>query len=79
MQNLLTHPTYDPNEFLDAMKARLDMSTDKQLANFLGICRVNFSHIRHKRRPISSAVLVVLHEATGLPVRELRALMGVQA
>lgn len=79
MQKLLDHPTYDPAAFFDAMKQRFGMEKDIQLANFIGLNRVNLSKMRNKLQPISSRVLVRLSEDTGLPVRELRALMGVQA
>lgn len=67
---------YDPNRMLDAVMDLLKVRTDAALSRMLDVSPPIISKIRHGRLAVGAAILVRLHEETGLPVRELRDLMG---
>lgn len=68
--------TYNPNRLLDFMMENLKCKNDAALSRALDVAPPVISKIRHQRLPISAALLIKLHELTGLPVRELREIMG---
>lgn len=67
---------YDPARLLDEVAVRLMLKNDASLARMLEIQAPMLSKIRHRRLPVGSALLIRFHEVTGLPIAELRALMG---
>lgn len=67
---------YDPNGLIDEMIVRANVSNDAALARTLGVPREVISKIRHKRIPVGAAMLIVMHEISGLSFADLRALMG---
>lgn len=67
---------YDPNAMLDTILAKLQLRNDAALSRLLEIQAPVISKIRHHRMPVSGALLVRIHEATGLSVRTLQDLMG---
>lgn len=67
---------YDPNAMLDTILAKLHLRNDAALSRLLEIQAPVISKIRHHRMPVSGALLVRIHEATGLSVRTLQDLMG---
>lgn len=73
---LLKNPGYDPNRLLDAVIERLDLKNDAALCKVLDATAPTISNIRHRRTPVGAALLVRMHEATNMSVRELRQLMG---
>ena len=78
MQSTLpSFPTsYDPSHLLDALIAKLALKNDAALARVLEIAPPMISKIRHRRLPVSAALLIRMHEVTNLPISELRSLMG---
>jgi len=74
---LLKNPYYDPNKLLDEVMKRIGARSDAHLARMTKIAAPVISHVRHKRLVIGDSILLKLHDATGLPARELRALMGI--
>lgn len=68
--------TYDPNRLLDALIERLQLKNDAALCRALDIAPPVISKIRHRRLPVGAALLIRMHEVTGLSIRELRNLMG---
>ena len=71
------HPvTYNPDNLIDALIERLELKNDAALARLLEIAPPILSKIRHRRLPVGAALLIRMHEVSGLPVRELRNLMG---
>lgn len=67
---------YSPARLLDWTKIRLGLRTDLELAMRLGVHKVAISQIRSRTIPLGAALLLSIHEESGLPTRELRKLMG---
>lgn len=67
---------YNPNNLLDALMIKLDTKNDAALARLLEVAPPVLSKIRHRRIPVAASLLIRMHEVTGLPIRELRNLMG---
>jgi hypothetical protein len=67
---------YNPNALLDALLEKLGCKNDAALARALEVAPPQISKIRHKRLAVGATLLVAAHELTGMPIRELRALMG---
>lgn len=74
--DLMKNPTYDPDRLLDAMLAALKLKNDAALSRQLGIMPPVISKIRHRRTPVSASLLILLHEHSEMPIRELKSLMG---
>ena len=71
-----TPNTYNPDNLLDALIEKLGLKNDAALARVLEVAPPLLSKIRHRRLPIGAALLIRMHEVSGLPVRDLRNLMG---
>lgn len=67
---------YDPARFLDALALHTGVSGDAGLAKALQISKHLLAWIRQRRYPVSATLLLQIHDATGLSVRELRDLVG---
>lgn len=59
-------------EFLDMVKMHLKVTTDSALAKVLGTSPPYISKVRSGRLPIQPAVVVRVHEETGLSIRDLK-------
>lgn len=77
--NLLEHEAYDPNKFIDGLLRRLNLRNDASLSRFLQYHPAVISKMRHRVTGVSSENLIRIHELTGIPVKELRTMMGVPA
>lgn len=71
-----TPASYNPNNLLDALIIKLDVKNDAALARSLEVAPPVLSKIRHRRIPVAASLFIRMHEVTGLPIRELRDLMG---
>ena len=69
---------YDPDKLLDALLDRLKLKNDAVLARALGTSLPVLSKIRHRQLPIGPAMLLRMHEKSGLSVQALRQLMEVR-
>jgi hypothetical protein len=67
---------YDPNNLLDALHAKLRLKNDAALARLLEVNPPVISKIRHRRLSVGGALLIRIHEVTGLSISDLRFLMG---
>lgn len=67
---------YDVILLLDALQQRFNLKNDARLSEYLSLSRPAISKLRHKTIPLSPGILLCMHEATGLSLRDLRALMG---
>lgn len=76
MDFLLTEG-YDPNRLIDELISRLHLRNDASLARELGVPREIISKIRHRKRPIGPAMLITMHDISGLSIADLRTIMGV--
>jgi hypothetical protein len=68
--------TYDPNRLLDALIEKFHLKNDAALCRLLAVYPPVISKIRHHRLPMGATLLISMHEASGLTIAELRALMG---
>lgn len=69
------HP-YDPNRLLDEVLQRVNARSDAALSRILEVAPPVISKIRHFRIPVGGAMLIRMHEVTGMSVRDLQRLMG---
>lgn len=61
--------------FLDALCQKLGLRSDQQLAIILGVRPPTISKVRNGKHAVSSRLLLRIHQSTGLPLAELRALI----
>ncbi|WP_026075611.1 hypothetical protein [Noviherbaspirillum massiliense] len=73
---LLSNGEYDPNRLLDALIEKMQLKNDAALSRVLEVAPPVISKIRHRRLPIGASLLIRMHEATDMSIRELRDLMG---
>lgn len=67
---------YDPNRLLDRLMIELRAKNDAELARALEINPPIISKIRHRRMPLGSALLLRIHDVSGLSVRQLQEILG---
>lgn len=67
---------YDPSHLLDALIAHMRLKNDAALSRALDVAPPVISKIRHRLIPVGASMLIRMHEASGLSIHELRALMG---
>ena len=63
-------------DLLDALSDFLELKNDAGLARELQLYPPIISKIRHGKSPISAAVLISMHELSGISIVQLRAHMG---
>lgn len=68
--------TYEPNSLLDSLKGILGLKNDAALSRALEVAPPVISKIRHRRLPISGALLIRIHEVSELSVSDLQLMMG---
>ena len=67
---------YNPANVLDAIIAKLKLKNDAALSRVLEVAPPVISKIRHRTLPIGATILLRMHEASAISIRELRALMS---
>jgi hypothetical protein len=67
---------YDPKRLLDALITKLELKNDAALSRVLEVEAPLISKIRHGKVPIGGIMLLRMHDASGLSIKELRSLMG---
>lgn len=78
MNNLRDNQHYNPGRLLDTVIERFGLKNDADLCRRLCVAPPMISKIRNRRVPLGDNMLVLLHEETGLSIRELRSLMGTE-
>jgi hypothetical protein len=68
--------TYSPANLLDALIEHLNLKNDAALARTLEVAPPLISKLRHQALPVGGAILIRMHEVSGLSISELRILMG---
>lgn len=63
------------NRLLDGVSAILGARNDADLSRKTGASPAVISNVRAGRLPVGNALLVLLHDATDKPIRELRSMM----
>lgn len=71
-----TSTMFDADTLLDGLIVHLDLKNDAALARALEVAPPIISKLRHRSLPVSAAVLVRMHEVSGLSINNLRLLMG---
>lgn len=71
-----TNELYDPNALLNLLTEKLNVKNDAGLAKALALKPPIISKIRNRRSPITAAILVRMHEASDMSIKELRMHMG---
>ncbi len=69
-------PQYNPNHLLDAILGKLQLRNDAALSRALEVAPPVISKIRHHKLQVGASILIRMHELTGMPIRDLRDLMG---
>jgi hypothetical protein len=67
---------YNPDRLLDALLENFRLKNDAALCRMLEVAPAVVSKVRHRRLPVSAALLIRMHEVTSLEITELRYLMG---
>jgi transcriptional regulator with XRE-family HTH domain len=65
-----------PASFLDAVVAQMGLRNHAELARVIGVSRPTVSKIKHGRLPVTAGFLLRIHEASGLAIAHLRALLA---
>jgi hypothetical protein len=74
--DILNQPWYDPNNLFDTLIARMGLRSDASLSRVLNMPASLISNMRRRRIAVGLAILVRIHEVTGLSIKELRLLTG---
>lgn len=74
----LNNPNYSPQKLLDHLIDTYALKNDAALCRFLSVAAPVISKLRHKRIAMSDAQLLVIHETTDIPLREIKAMLGIQ-
>jgi len=69
-------PDFNPNQLLDGLHRKLQLKNDAALARVLEVNPPIISKIRHKRLPVGGALLIRIHEVSGLAIADLLSMMG---
>jgi hypothetical protein len=75
-QHQVTPSAYNPGRLLDALITRMGLQNDGALSRKLKVAKTVIYKIRHGHLPVPASMLMWMHEATGISIGELRALMG---
>lgn len=67
---------YDPHRLLNVLRQNHRLKNDAELSRFLEVSAPIICKIRHGTLAISGALLIRMHEVTGLTIEDLRYLMG---
>lgn len=68
----LAEGSYNPGALLDFLLEHMRLGKDSQLAHRLDIHRRLLGRIRKRQINISGSMLIVMHEASGIPVAALK-------
>lgn len=67
---------YDPEQLLDCLLDKMHLREDAELAKKLKMDKRLLSKIRERRLQISGSMLMLMQEATGITIAELRRILG---
>lgn len=67
---------YVPDRLLDELKKKLRLRNDAALSRVLDVAPPVISKIRKRRLGIGASLLIRMHEAANIDIKDLRALMG---
>lgn len=64
------------SKFFDRIKEQCGFNSDAALAHEIGIEPSNLSRLRHRKRALSDAMILRLHEITGWEIRAIKGALG---
>lgn len=64
------------NKLLDLLLARHDIKNDAALSRALDVAPPVISKIRHHHLSVSPGIILKIHEAFDMPVKEIRAVLA---
>ncbi len=67
---------YSPAHLLNELRRIMKAKTDRELADLLEINSSILSKIRHNRLSVGGAILIRMHEVSGLSTTQLRHVLG---
>lgn len=72
-------PAGSANKLLDALIDKIGLKNDAALARALSVSPPVISKLRHATLPIGGTLLVAVHEASGMSIREMKELAGLRS
>lgn len=72
-----TTATANPNHLLDLIIEKMGLKNDAALSRALGVAPPVISKIRHLVVPFGSTMVLRAHDVSGMPLNEIRSLLGV--
>jgi hypothetical protein len=66
----------DVNHLLDVLIDKLNLKNDAALCRTLRVVPPVISKLRHGKMSVGPALLITMHEESGISIKELRTLMG---
>lgn len=75
-QEPIAQQDFNPDNLLNTLIKHLKLKNDAALSRTLEVAPPIISKIRHRRLPVGASLLIRMHEASGMSIRELRDLMG---
>jgi len=73
---LLKSEHYNAKALIDHVKKNLGVKRDYELVRIIGFNASVISKVRHKRKLLSAELLLALHDATGIPIKEMKQIIG---
>lgn len=70
---------HNNNAFLDTLILTMTLKNDAALSRVLEVAPPVISKIRHGALPVGATLLISAHEESGLSIREMKAVLEVQA
>lgn len=71
-----TYTDYSADRLFGALKTQFGKKNNQALAAFLGIKPPMISKVRHARTMVSAELMITIHEKTGMPIAEIKRLVG---
>lgn len=75
-QRLSREADYDPGRLIAFLVKNMHLESDRALARLIDISPATLSKIRNRKLPVGASFLIRSHEASDIPVKALRLLMG---
>ena len=76
MRDFGTTGSYEPRRLFDGLRRSRELKNDAELATFLEVGAGLISKVRHGRLPLSGALLIRIHEQTGISICALKQMIG---
>lgn len=73
---IMANYNVEPHPVLDMAREALRVKTDSQLAQLLGKEKALVSRVRNRKREMPAHMILAIHEATEIPIAEIRRQLG---